>query len=690
MTKIQNSRQICRSILNLYQQPPSSNNTTHDSYSSPHSYSHSRSNSTTTSGSDNFDTFRSPATTNIISTNHRTYLNANINPNINTAASTPKLPDPKIIEQVISEIDDHTLSEISRQITVPIENLIRPTAKSRKGGIPRPQNPFVIYRRDLQAKLTATLGPDVGSHLPFVSKEASRKWEIEREDIKNIYEVMAELAKKVHERTYPDYVYKPRKRALKATLNRSIFDHEIYLMNQRNEDLRRTNMVDSQNNNNNNNIVENNYMHSLNTHNQLMRPSQTSLPSYHNKYNNFINDQYRRNQLQSSQYNLSNNHSTSSSSTNTTSPTTSSMFHPVNNSGVSIVPLRDEFNQQHQSVWPSPKSNSSNYYKPQNEAQNEFRVVEITCDMQIHSYNSLQNSSQNAHNTINNVSSNNNTYDRFLNSSNTNPHNNKSITQLYINNQSITPPLTSCSLSRSTSFDSSTCINTSPIIPSKSFPNSSSTCNDELSNDSSKNNDSGINKHKHENDSILLTPSKIISPRSNLLNNLPNSQNFSIIPSSCGAMLPPLLSTSNDNYDRMMCSRKFLDNLSIDFTELLENGDEHNVLIEVGEYPLNNTFKVHSTVLFCRCPSLYNQLKNLTFNENNVKIIKRPNSDVKVFEPILKLNFSKVFHISFKNNNFVKLPNLIFESEEFTTVSQINVCIRLQLYLHIEVLKLQF
>ncbi|CAG8502461.1 3591_t:CDS:2 [Diversispora eburnea] len=131
--------------------------------------------------------------------------------NIDTATSTPKLPDPKIIEQVISEIDLRTRSEIDRQITVPIENLIRPTTKSRKGGIPRPQNPFVIYRRDLQAKLTARLGPDVGSHLPFVSKEASRKWEIEREDIKNIYEVMAELAKKVHERTYPDYVYKPRK-----------------------------------------------------------------------------------------------------------------------------------------------------------------------------------------------------------------------------------------------------------------------------------------------------------------------------------------------------------------------------------------------------------------------------------------------------------------------------------------------
>ncbi|CAG8502443.1 3590_t:CDS:2 [Diversispora eburnea] len=211
-----------------------------------------------------------------------------------------------------------------------------------------------------------------------------------------------------------------------------------------------------------------------------MRSSQTSfqsLPSYHNKSNNFINDRYKRNQLQSSQYNLSNNHSSYpfSSSTNTTAPTTSSMFRPVNNSNVSIVVdplqnvqqsnlLRDEFNQQHQSAWPSPKNNSSsNYYKPQNEAQNEFRVVEITCDMQIrHSYNSLQN-------------------------------------------------------------------------------------------DDSKNNDSGININKHENDSILLTPSKT---RSSSLSSLPNSQIFPFIKRNCSAMLPPLnrfLSTSNDNYDRKMC-----------------------------------------------------------------------------------------------------------------------------------------
>ena len=41
----------------------------------------------------------------------------------------------------------------------------------------------------------------------------------------------------------------------------------------------------------------------------------------------------------------------------------------------------------------------------------------------------------------------------------------------------------------------------------------------------------------------------------------------------------------------------FYENLSSDFIKLLENGDEHNVIIEVGESTMMRSFKVHSTVL---------------------------------------------------------------------------------------------
>jgi hypothetical protein len=133
-------------------------------------------------------------------------------------------PDPKIIDQVLSEIDSVTLSKILNQTTLPIEHLISPKIKSRKGNIPRPQNPFVIYRRDFMAKLTAKYGPEIASNLPFISKKAGNWWKHENQEVKNIYETLADLAKKVHERMYPGYIFKPRKR--RVALNHD-FDHLV-------------------------------------------------------------------------------------------------------------------------------------------------------------------------------------------------------------------------------------------------------------------------------------------------------------------------------------------------------------------------------------------------------------------------------------------------------------------------------
>ncbi|RGB39686.1 hypothetical protein C1646_606251, partial [Rhizophagus diaphanus] len=79
--------------------------------------------------------------------------------------------------------------------------------------VPRPQNPFVIYRRDTQAKLMVEKGSKFGSKLDFVSRVASKNWKNAPSEIRNIYSFLAQLAKKVHEETYPDYVYQPKKRS---------------------------------------------------------------------------------------------------------------------------------------------------------------------------------------------------------------------------------------------------------------------------------------------------------------------------------------------------------------------------------------------------------------------------------------------------------------------------------------------
>ncbi|RHZ81713.1 hypothetical protein Glove_117g211 [Diversispora epigaea] len=174
----------------------------------------------------------------------------------------------------------------------------------------------------------------------------------------------------------------------------------------------------------------------------------------------------------------------------------------------------------------------------------------------------------------------------------------------------------------------------------------------------------------------------------------------------------------------------FYENLSNDYVKLLKNGNEHNIIIEVGEPPVMQTFKAHSTVLCYRCPYLYDEFKKSTINnDDNIKIIQRPQISVKVFDIIikyiygatvnlekvetsiifdllvtanqfqleelvarlqtfliknhtswLKLNFSKIYHSSFQtdftalqnyyNDIIVNHPNMIFESNDFNTLPE--------------------
>ncbi|RHZ70974.1 hypothetical protein Glove_264g7 [Diversispora epigaea] len=174
----------------------------------------------------------------------------------------------------------------------------------------------------------------------------------------------------------------------------------------------------------------------------------------------------------------------------------------------------------------------------------------------------------------------------------------------------------------------------------------------------------------------------------------------------------------------------FYENLSSDFIKLLEKGNEHNIIIEVGESSIKQPFKVHSTVLCYRCPYLYEEFKKSTIsNDDNIRIIQKPQISAKIFDVIikyiygatvnlekvetsvifnllmtadefqleelrtrlqtfliknksswLKLNFSKIYNSSFRthfkalqnycNDIIAKHPNLIFESTDFNTLPE--------------------
>ncbi|GBB97174.1 hypothetical protein RclHR1_02930023 [Rhizophagus clarus] len=125
-----------------------------------------------------------------------------------------RAPDQLLVEQVINSIEPNVIETISNQVFLPIKELIAPLPKkSRTSKVPRPQNPFVIYRRDTQAKLMVEKGSKFGSKLDFVSRVASKNWKNASSEIRNIYSFLAQMAKKVHEETYPDYVYQPKKRS---------------------------------------------------------------------------------------------------------------------------------------------------------------------------------------------------------------------------------------------------------------------------------------------------------------------------------------------------------------------------------------------------------------------------------------------------------------------------------------------
>ncbi|RHZ83782.1 hypothetical protein Glove_87g148 [Diversispora epigaea] len=177
-------------------------------------------------------------------------------------------------------------------------------------------------------------------------------------------------------------------------------------------------------------------------------------------------------------------------------------------------------------------------------------------------------------------------------------------------------------------------------------------------------------------------------------------------------------------------SLKFFDKLSQDFSELLKDKKEYNVVIEVDKEENMKSFTTHSVVLRYRSSYFDKELENAPTNENHIKTITKPNISAQIFEIILKYiycgivdientdtktiyelmvnanelelkelsvklenylieskaswlktHFSFVYHSIFDSDKFkdlknfyngiiVKYPNLVFDSEDFTSLQE--------------------
>ncbi|RHZ86339.1 hypothetical protein Glove_52g147 [Diversispora epigaea] len=148
---------------------------------------------------------------------------------------------------------------------------------------------------------------------------------------------------------------------------------------------------------------------------------------------------------------------------------------------------------------------------------------------------------------------------------------------------------------------------------------------------------------------------------------------------------------------------KFFEKLSQDFSELLNDKKEYNVVIEVDKEGNKKSFTAHSVVLRYRSSYFDKELENVTTNKNHVKTIIKPNISAQIFEVILnyvyelsiklesylieskaswlRAHFFLIYHSIFDSNDFeslknfyndiiAKYPNLIFESGDFTSLQE--------------------
>ncbi|RHZ77641.1 hypothetical protein Glove_174g38 [Diversispora epigaea] len=105
---------------------------------------------------------------------------------------------------------------------------------------------------------------------------------------------------------------------------------------------------------------------------------------------------------------------------------------------------------------------------------------------------------------------------------------------------------------------------------------------------------------------------------------------------------------------------KFLEKLSQNFIELLNDKDDYNVIIKVKD---EKPFKAHSNVLKCRSPYFRKELENVPSNENYIKTIDKPNISEQIFDIILKYIYGGIINLENAETRFVF--DLMMAASEF-------------------------
>ena len=108
-----------------------------------------------------------------------------------------------MIEEVIDEVrrvypNIHT--------TLSLKELLDPAERKRSKGIPRPQNCFMLFRKDVRAKFSRD---GHGLSVAESSRVAADSWRDLPQEKKNFWHALYEIVKMQHAIKYPNYKYQP-------------------------------------------------------------------------------------------------------------------------------------------------------------------------------------------------------------------------------------------------------------------------------------------------------------------------------------------------------------------------------------------------------------------------------------------------------------------------------------------------
>ncbi|RIB12030.1 hypothetical protein C2G38_2201794 [Gigaspora rosea] len=97
---------------------------------------------------------------------------------------------------------------------------------------------------------------------------------------------------------------------------------------------------------------------------------------------------------------------------------------------------------------------------------------------------------------------------------------------------------------------------------------------------------------------------------------------------------------------------KFLEKLSDNYLELLDDKEDYNTVINVGESPNTKVFQAHSAILRYRSLHFRNELANVSKDKNHIKTLYLKNISIQHFEIIIRYIYGGVVLLDNHNSSF--------------------------------------